>query len=236
MCRINGVRLNLLAERIARNDLSGIRTEVSYSFVDKKELPAWPESGIQVPSLNAEVYCASNEDLRKILPTDESVDGIISSLSLHIVTSPELMLGECHRVLKKGKKAIFTVWGRKEGDIPFNLFNLAKESVLGKNQDTIQIRTPFHLNDRSETIKMMEKSGFVDVTTWESFAPLNKQAIQHYRKQLLSEAEAKIQGAEQKEAVKKYITEQFDTWDQTHRTPGMNVLFFLATKGEQTNQ
>ena len=106
--------------------------------------------------------------------------------------------------------------------MPFNLLSLAKESVFGKQQDGVQVRTPFHLNNTAETIKMLEQPGFVDVTTWESFAPLNKQAIEHYRKTIVSDAETKVQGsAEQKEAVKKYVLEQFACWEKARRTPGM---------------
>ena len=48
---------------------------------------------------------------------DESFDGYASNLVLMLIENPKKQIQEAFRVLKKGAKACFTVWGRRENTL-----------------------------------------------------------------------------------------------------------------------
>ena len=56
-------------------------------------------------------------------------DCYVSNLCLMLVDDPDEMLKEAYRVLKPGSKACFTVWGRRERSLLFQISDLAKKSV-----------------------------------------------------------------------------------------------------------
>ncbi len=61
------------------------------------------------------------------------------------------MISECFRVLKKGGRAGFTVWGREEE----STFVTLDVKILKENAIEIpKKRSHFHLNDRNKLIKM----------------------------------------------------------------------------------
>jgi ubiquinone/menaquinone biosynthesis C-methylase UbiE len=63
------------------------------------------------------------ENLLGIL--DESQDVYFASSVLHIVENPEKMISEAYRILKKGGKAGFSVWGDPEKSSFFTIINNA---------------------------------------------------------------------------------------------------------------
>jgi ubiquinone/menaquinone biosynthesis C-methylase UbiE len=221
MCSITAKRLQNLADRLSQGKLHGIKSDIC-SFISSKDAGPWNGTGVKFDSIKVEVQCASNEDLKQVIPENDCVDAIIACLSLHIVSSPETMLSECFRVLKKGCKAVFSVWGSSEGDIPFALINQAKDKYDPESRKGEQ-RSLFHLNSRPDTVALLQKAGFANVTSWESFTPFSPQANENLKKEII--------GAVSKHPQQlKYVEKAYEKFDKEHRTGGLNVLFVVGTK------
>lgn len=222
MCAITVKRLRNLADRFTQGKLQGIRSDICYSHIWSKETDPWNNAGVKFESLGVEVQCASNEDLKAVLPNDGGVDAIIASLSLHIVSNPEAMLSECLRVLRTGGKAIFTVWGSSEGEVPFALINRAKDKFDPDSRKGEQ-RSLFHLNSRRDTVALLQKAGFCDVTSWESFTPFSKATNQGLKNEF-------TEAVSNKPELLHFVKEAFESWDREHKTGGLNMLFVVGTK------
>lgn len=76
----------------------------------------YPDFNITLKNLNCEDLCGVSE---------ESQDLYFASSVLHIVESPKKMIAEAYRVLKKGGKAGFSVWGDPEKSTFFTIINNA---------------------------------------------------------------------------------------------------------------
>ena len=99
---------------------------------------SWQED---FPKSNTFLRLLNNESLVGL--ENQSFDIVFSNLSLQLVENPEKMLNEAYRVLRKGGKAGFTVWGRKENSKFFTTvpFVLRRNGVQLPNE-----RSNFHLS------------------------------------------------------------------------------------------
>ena len=68
---------------------------------------------------------------------DQWFDAYVSNLCLMLIDDPNKQITEAYRVLKPGSKACFTVWGRREQTLLFNLIGLAKKSLKKKKGETV---------------------------------------------------------------------------------------------------
>ena len=109
-----------------------------------------------------ELVEASNE----ALPYGDAVaDRYVSSMSLHLVESPERMAAEAFRVLKPGGIAAFSVWGDRDKATLFDLMMCMREKYA-----THHTRSPFHLSDISTLKSLLRSAGFTRVITFDDFA------------------------------------------------------------------
>lgn len=90
------------------------------------------------------------------MPESNTVDCYISNLTLNIVINPMRMLKEALRLIKPGKRAIFSVWG-VEKDSTFFSLNIRIELKHKIKSDTSNY---FRMNDMPSSIKLLEDAGF----------------------------------------------------------------------------
>ena len=140
MCKTAFERLSRLDRKAKAGQLLGIKQEL----LSPVDLDAVHFGQGSVEGLNARVLHCSNETLtQQVAPG--SADCLIASLSLHLVEQPETMVAECHRLLRVGGKAIFTVFGSPEQSFQFALVDQTK-AHFGITRDPSK-RSSFHLND-----------------------------------------------------------------------------------------
>lgn len=96
-----------------------------------------------------------SEDLQGI-PSD-STDLYFGGLFLHLVNSPDKVLSEAFRVLKKGGRLGLSVFGDQDKSLFFTLF----DKVVEKHGH-IEFRSKFHLNSEVKLREMLNKAGFVE--------------------------------------------------------------------------
>ena len=109
---------------------------------------------------------ANNE---KLPYPDAFFESYISNLSLHIVTEPRNMITEAYRVLKPGGAACFTVWGRKDFALQFNIVHVALDKYLNEEQKQKKNeRTSFHIweDEGANAVQMLHDAGFKGVKKW----------------------------------------------------------------------
>ena len=88
---------------------------------------------------------------------DEQFDVIVSNLCLQLVCSPENMISEAFRVLKKGGNAGFSVWGKKEYSKHFH----AIEEIFKKYGILTSGRSPYKISENIDELKrLFEQNGF----------------------------------------------------------------------------
>ncbi len=89
---------------------------------------------------------------------DEQFDVYLSNLCLQLVHTPENMIAEAYRVLRKGGNAGFSIWGRKEDTKHFH----AAEEILKKNGVVFpQTRSNYKISEKMDELKsMFIKAGF----------------------------------------------------------------------------
>ena len=89
---------------------------------------------------------------------DEQFDVVVSNLCLQLVSSPQNMVSESFRVLKKGGYAGFSVWGKKEYSKHFH----ATEEILKKNGIFFPpTRSNYKISENVDELKsLFEKNGF----------------------------------------------------------------------------
>lgn len=76
------------------------------------------------------------------------------------------MAKEAFRVLKKGGKAIFSVWGRKENS---PVYNIAISHLKKIGIDVPESQLKFQMSNREQQIALLEKAGFKNVVSWYTF-------------------------------------------------------------------
>lgn len=112
MCKYTAKKLSIL-EALVKSEgsyLQGWRNKV-WEGINSSSIIEYPfEESKKFESINTTVHQGNSEDIRSIIP-DEVADKYISSLCLQIVNNPDNMINESIRVLKKGGKAAFSVWG-----------------------------------------------------------------------------------------------------------------------------
>jgi len=107
---------------------------------------------------------------------DGTFDAVLSNYCLHLVPNPDLVLKEVHRVLKKGGKACFSVWGRQEYSPQFTIIQKCVaecKKEWGIVDNKLPPRSPFHLNNKDETRERALKVGFDMVQAWYQFQPFH---------------------------------------------------------------
>ena len=114
--------------------------------------------------------CQANNEL---LPFEsETFGGYLASLSVHIVANPVNQVKEAYRVLKKGSRAVFTVWGTRPESLFFSLGDMVLEKYLSKEQysEHMKIKTLFHIyDDKGEKFKNdLLSVGFTDIKILEA--------------------------------------------------------------------
>jgi len=98
---------------------------------------------------------------------DEMFEAYISNLSLMIVQHRERQLSEAFRVLKPGSRACFTIWGRPENCLQFQIrnqafINLGREPLKGDDVRYWELQ-----GDHDSIKKMCMEAGFSsDVRIW----------------------------------------------------------------------
>lgn len=112
------------------------------------------------PSKQVKINIIDNENLS--LFNNNSIDKIISGMSLHLVNSPERMIQESFRILTKKKNSssvAFSVWGRPENNFLFTFV----PNILRKYIDLPLIRSNFHLSSKEKLNFLMKNAGFRNI-------------------------------------------------------------------------
>lgn len=106
-----------------------------------------------------------NEDAENLLSMkDDTFDVYIGSLVLHLTPNPEKLLQEAHRILKKGGVIGFTVLGKVEDSVFFNI----GLNALKKNGIELPAKSSGGLSlvDRESLIKVLQQNGFEVEFCW----------------------------------------------------------------------
>lgn len=98
-------------------------------------------------------------DMTSIPYGDEQFDLIICQFGLMLVPEKLKALSEMHRVLKKGGRLIFSVWGDIQDNPVWSISGKVIESFLGSNP-MLQNPGPFSLTNKYDTLDLLEKAGF----------------------------------------------------------------------------
>ncbi|KRX06269.1 hypothetical protein PPERSA_06240 [Pseudocohnilembus persalinus] len=199
-----------------------------YDF-DIKQLPAF-NGPKEYPEINVKLEKENSENLTY---PDQSFDTYISSLCLQLTSDPIKMLKEAYRVLQKGGRAAFSVWGDYEKSTFFT--TIAKVLKKYPNVQKSTQRSNFHLNDKQKLIKMAEDAGFTNILTFNLFNPMhffrNEKDIDNFLSTGRCQQEASQAGeenkekvlAEAKEEIKKILFEQ-------KQAIGMDVMVIVMDK------
>lgn len=101
-----------------------------------------------------DIRAGNCEDLSHLYD-DHTVDVFIGGLFVHLVPNPQIILQEAFRILKKGGRIGFSVFGAEENSLYFTLFDelIAKETK-------VEFKSKFHLNDTTKLTEMLIKTGF----------------------------------------------------------------------------
>jgi SAM-dependent methyltransferase len=100
-------------------------------------------------------------DMTQIPYSDDSFDLIICQFGLMLVPDKLKALAEMHRVLKKGGRLVFSVWGDIENNPVWNISGKVMASLLGANP-MLQDPGPFSLSAENETLQLLTQAGFTD--------------------------------------------------------------------------
>ncbi|KRX06268.1 hypothetical protein PPERSA_06239 [Pseudocohnilembus persalinus] len=199
-----------------------------YNF-DIETLPNFQQTR-KYDKLNLTIQKENSENLSF---SDESFDTYISSLCLQLTLDPKKMLKEAHRVLQKGGRAVFSVWGDFDKSTCFSIIPkiLEKFEKVEKSKE----RSNFHLNDKEKLIQMAKDAGFSNIITFNTFTPmnfiLNENDIDQFLKIPKNQQDALLAGEENKEKVIEEAKKQIQKIIfEEHRTIGMDILVLVCDK------
>lgn len=107
-------------------------------------------------------------DAQQLRYEDTSFQLYVANLSLHLVPDADKMLLEAHRVLEKGGRAVFTVWGRREKS-PF--FMLAEQALIncGLLDPVLNAETRSNFDLGQDTVALKKRvleAGFSSCVIW----------------------------------------------------------------------
>lgn len=103
----------------------------------------------------------------KLLFKDNFFDSAIFAATLHCIEPEEKRrksLRELKRVLKRGGKAIISVWSRKQERVK----NKPKETFVPWTINGVKYLRKYYLYDKKELVKLLKDTGFVIVKAWEN--------------------------------------------------------------------
>ena len=211
---------------IAEQRLQQFKANPFSSLDNSKFSPKEFNGPVEFPEFNLQLRQGDNEDLS--FAKDAEFDIYLGNLSLHLVDSPERMLTEAKRVLKKGGRIGVSVWGRRENSVALTLMSklFAKHGIESPKE-----RSAFYLNDREALIKMFEKAGFTDVLSWYQFAPFKmiEASDKEFWLNNMSFRKLKQEQPEKAEAVRKDLEEEFAKVFKDHHHPiGLEGLLLIA--------
>lgn len=152
-CDFSTSMIKLLNNRYAQSEflkIEGNTVHVDHltDFVNSNELFVWPALG--EGNIRKVIGCVA-DNMRLPFP-DQHFDCYISNLSLMIVPNYLRQISECYRVLKRGSKACFTVWGRPENTVQFIITRLASER-LGRPPVVYNMaHDNFHINKNKDKV------------------------------------------------------------------------------------
>ncbi|MEO6282932.1 MAG: methyltransferase domain-containing protein [Dyadobacter sp.] len=98
-------------------------------------------------------------DMTQIPYIDEQFDLIICQFGLMLVADKQKALSEMYRVLKKGGRLAFSVWGDIEANPVWDISGKVIANFLGANP-MLQDPGPFSLADEGRALKLLENAGF----------------------------------------------------------------------------
>lgn len=112
-----------------------------------------------IQSKQVKISIIDNENLSFF--NDNSIDKVISGMSLHLVSSPEKMIKETFRILtkKKNSSVAFSIWGRPENNFLFTFV----PNILKKYIDLPLIRSNFHISSKDKLNFLMKDAGFRNI-------------------------------------------------------------------------
>jgi ubiquinone/menaquinone biosynthesis C-methylase UbiE len=202
--------VNLAKIRVYNSLKTGRFIEDVSKFVGKKDNN---DMNAFLAKENIDISVGDCENLSDIHAN--SYDVVIGGLFLHLVSSPEKVVRESHRVLKKGGRAGFSVFGCKERSLYFTLFDL----VVAK-RGHVDFRSKFHLGDETKLTNLLKKEGFKNIRLMrmdQSFtirdekeadehftSPANQATLKKFKPEVIEEMKKELR-AEYKE----YIGKQF---------------------------
>lgn len=171
-----------------------------------------------MPNVKVSYEVGNSEELTTV--ADESIDAYIANLCIHLTSSPEKMLQELKRVLKKGKRFGLSVLAPAErvtfvSTVPAVLKELEEEIPALK--PTKVMRSPFHLGKREDLMKLVEEAGLEVDYCWYQQSGVNNMTMEDYEFGMLQAPQykkllEKLTEEERKrvvEAVRKKIKEAF---------------------------
>ena len=141
------------------------------------------------------------------------------------------MLSEAYRVVRKGGKVGFTVWGRKENSSFFTVVPkvLRKHGVELPNE-----RSNFHLGEREKLMNMMKDAGFKNVLCWYQFFGFNFQKEEEFIRILEAPGNKKLFDKvpeEKRNEMKKEAMDEFMKYLQINQEPvGLEALIVIGWK------
>jgi ubiquinone/menaquinone biosynthesis C-methylase UbiE len=100
-------------------------------------------------------------DIMDIHYQDDFFDLVICQFGLMLVPDKGKALAEIFRVLKKGGRLIFNVWGNFKDNQVWDIGMKAMRSFFSENLVPQNIG-PFSMQDESQTMQLLEQSGFLD--------------------------------------------------------------------------
>ncbi len=117
------------------------------------------------PGVSLRVFHGNSEALPFV---DSSFDAYIAPASLYVVNDPLKMVQESYRLLRKGGKAGFSVFGKLKDSTFFNVMS----GIMEKHYKKLGVEQPkrrslFYMGeDESALLKMFRDAGFSKVKAW----------------------------------------------------------------------
>jgi len=174
-------------------------------------------------------------DAENLTFPDGSFDRCYAAYCLHLVSDPDKMLREVHRVLKPGSIAAFSVWGRKENCPQMTILNDIASSMGVSLVSAFATRTPFHLGQDTEALRQRAaNAGFSKSVAFYQAQPAHSLDAEVLLTKLLvppqtTEAFSKLTEEQQKELRVKAIA-ALEQIIGSGKPLGMEALILIVTK------